>query len=744
MDPLTSSGLPKETLTFLASFDVFRDLDETTLRSVEQACEPVQLDAGEVLYRPGDPGDCLHLIIRGHLQVLTTRTNGHEQVLADLAGGDCLGEMTLLTGQSRSSTVRAVQPSELLKWPKAAFDRLSDRYPAVKTRLQQLASRRQSSRYLALMELFRGVDRPVLEEFIKETNWIRLPGGETLFREGDAADCLYAVVHGRLQAFIQSTSAERPIVRHIGRGTCVGETSLLTDEPRSATVRAARDSELVRLPKAAFTRLLERYPQAGMELARTLARRLRQSTSASAVVQSVTTIAVVPGHKAVTRTRFAESLAQALTKCDGTALHLNSRLIDRHLGEGAARTPLNSLGNSRIVNWLNDQEDRHRYILYECDPEVSTWTQRCLRQADLVLIVHPAEFAPAPGEIEAGMRAGELSSGGRRELVLLHQESTRQPTGTMQWLQACRVEAHHHVRADRGADYERLARLITGRATSLVLSGGGARGFAHIGVIRAMHECGLPIDLVGGTSMGAIIAGQYAMGLDPAQTVAVNRKGFVGIAPHRDKTIPIIALITGRKLTRMLKMMFGQTQIEDLWLKFFCVSANLTRAQTMVHQQGPLWLWTRASVAVPGAIPPVVLQNGDLLVDGGILNNLPADVVGTLAQGSVIAVDVCARTDLSTNVGARSSFSGWKLLWGRLNPFAKRVSVPNIFNVLTRATMLNTLSKIDTVKLQADLYIHVPTDEIGLFDWKSIDRAVEIGYRFAIEQLEQWKKEQTA
>jgi predicted acylesterase/phospholipase RssA len=140
----------------------------------------------------------------------------------------------------------------------------------------------------------------------------------------------------------------------------------------------------------------------------------------------------------------------------------------------------------------------------------------------------------------------------------------------------------------------------------------------------------------------------------------------------------------------------------------------------------------------------VVLQNGDLLVDGGILNNLPADVVGTLAQGSVIAVDVCARTDLSTNVGARSSFSGWKLLWGRLNPFAKRVSVPNIFNVLTRATMLNTLSKIDTVKLQADLYIHVPTDEIGLFDWKSIDRAVEIGYRFAIEQLEQWKKEQTA
>jgi NTE family protein/lysophospholipid hydrolase len=744
MESFTSPGLPKEPLTLLASFDVFRELDETALRSVEQACEPVQLDAGSVLYRPGDPGDCLYLVIRGHLQVLATQANGHEQVLADLAGGDCLGEMTLLTGQSRSSTVRAVQPSELLKLSKAAFDRLSDRYPAVKTRLQQLASRRQSSRYLALMELFRGVDRPVLEEFVKETNWIRLPGGEILFRQGDAADCLYAVVHGRLQALIQSTNnAEQPIVRHIGRGTCVGETSLLTGEPRSATVRAVRDSELVRLPKAAFNRLLERYPQAGTELARTLARRLRQSTSASAAVQSVTTIAVVPGHRAVTRTRFAGLLAQALTKCDGTAFHLNSRSIDRYLGESAARTPFNSPGNSRIVNWLNDQEERHRYILYECDPEASVWTQRCLRQADLVLIVHPAECAPAPGEIEARMSAGELSSGGRRELVLLHQESTQRPAGTRQWLQASRVDAHHHVRADRVADYERLARLITGRATSLVLSGGGARGFAHIGVIRAMQESGLPIDLVGGTSMGSIIAGQYALGYEPVRMIEVCRKGFVDLKLHRDKTIPIVSLITGRKIVRMLRMMFGDTQIEDLWIKYFCVSSNLTRAQMVVHQDGPLWLWARASVSVPGVIPPV-LHNGDLLVDGGVLNNLPANVVVELCQGSVIAVDVASRIDLKANADTHPSLSGWHLLWNRINPFAERVSVPNIFSILTRATLLSTVSNTDMLKQHADLYLHPPTDEIGLFDWKSIDRVVEIGYRFAVEQLEQWKKERTA
>lgn len=728
-----------DTLALLASVPVFSGLDQPALRRLELEMEQVRLAAGDLLMRRGDPGDSLFVIVSGCLQVLLHHADGAEQVLAQLAGGDCLGEIALLTGQPRSATIRAMQDCELLKLTKEAFDRLAIDYPDLKSRLVQLASHRQSGLYLALTDLFHGLDRSVLEEFVRESTWLRLPGGETLFRQGDQPDCFYAVVHGRLQVLIQSDGAGPKIVRHIGRGTCVGETSLLTGEPHSATVRALRDSELVQLPKATFTRLLERHPQAAAELAKTLARRLRQSSATKGTPSNVATIAVVPGDQSVRQARFAERLVDALAKTGSSTLHLSSDRLDGCLGEGVSLTPFDGLSNSRIVDWLNDQEDKYRYILFECDPGLSVWTQRCLRQADLILIVHSAEAEPEPHEIETRMISDEIGGVARKELVLLHRDNAA-PVGTSRWLQACRVEAHHHVRMERTTDYERLARLITGRSISLVLSGGGARGFAHIGVIRAILESGLSIDLIGGTSMGAIIAGQYAMGLDPAQMIAVSRKGFVGIAPHRDKTIPIIALITGRRLTRMLKMMFGQTQIEDLWLKFFCVSANLTRAQMMVHQQGPLWLWTRASVAVPGAIPPVVLQNGDLLVDGGILNNLPADVVGTLAQGSVIAVDVCARTDLSTNVGARSSFSGWKLLWGRLNPFAKRVSVPNIFNVLTRATMLNTLSKIDTVKQQADLYIHVPTEGISIFDWNSINQIVDIGYRSAVGCIEEWQK----
>nr|MBI3613835.1 cyclic nucleotide-binding domain-containing protein [Nitrospirota bacterium] len=725
----------------LASVELFHGLDQPTLRRLGDELEPVRLSAGEVLFRRGDPADSLYLVTDGCLQVVFERADDTEQVLGQIAAGGCLGEIALLANQPRSATVRAVQPSDLLRLTKAGFDRFLAQHPDIKQQLECLATSRQSGQSLALMDLFRGLDRSALDQVIQESVWLRLPGGDTLFRQGDPADCLYTVVSGRLEAIIQDEGGSDPVVRPIGRGTCVGEMALLTDAPRSATVRAVRDSELIRLPKAAFDRLLQAHPQAAVELSRTLARRLQQSDASRAKTTPIATIAVVSGHQAVPHARFAERLVSALGTCGGSVLHLDSGRLDRHLGKGMAQAPLSSLGNNRIVDWLNDQETQYRYLLLECDSTPSPWTKRCLRQADLILLVHAAGAYSSPGVIEMLMRSGEAGGGGaRKELVLLYPDDAKAPEGTSQWLKACQVSAHHHVRAERQADYERLARILTGNSVSLVLSGGGARGFAHIGVIRAIKDCGLPIDLIGGTSMGAIIAGQYAMGHSVEEMIELNRKGFVGLAPHRDKTLPIIAMITGRKLTKMLKMMFRSRQIEDLWIKYFCVSANLTRAEMMVHQDGPLWLWTRASVAVPGAIPPVVLPNGDLLIDGGILNNLPADVMGGLAQGSVIAVDVCARTDLTTNVGAHTFFSGWQLFWSRLNPLAERVALPNIFNILTRATMLNTLSKIETIKRQADLYLHVPTEGISIFDWKSIDRIVDIGYRSAREAIENWKQ----
>ncbi len=743
MDPLTHPALSEETVSVLGAVEPFSGLPAPALRSLEHELERVRLMAGQTLFRRGDPGDALYVVLSGSLQVLLDRPDGEEQVLALLVTGDCLGEMAIMTGQPRSATVRALEPSELLKMPTRVFEGLVSEHPIVQQSMLQLATRRQSGRELALTDLFRGLDKAVIQEFIRESNWVRLPGGEILFRQGDPADSLYAIVHGRLQVEIRPPQGGRPVFRQVGRGTCVGETALLTGEPHSATVRALRDSELVRLHKEEFTRLLKRHPEASTELARTLARRLRQSTSTLQAASPVMTIAVVPCHPAVRDTRFTARLVDALRQLSGAVLHLSSDLIDTYLGRGAAHIPFSNAGNSRVVNWLNDQEEQYRHLVYECDLMATTWSRRCIRQADLVLLVHAADIESGPGDLERRLAAGEFGgSMVRKHLVLLHKDGTVRPSGTRRWLDACRVETHHHVRVQCPPDYERLARLVTGRAVSVVLSGGGARGFAHIGVIRAMNECGLPIDLIGGTSMGALIAGQYAMGCDPDATLEMNRRGFLDLKPHRDKTVPIVSLITARKLVRMLRMMFGETQIEDLWTRFFCVSSNLTRAEMVVHQDGPLWLWARASISVPGVTPPV-LHNGDLLVDGGVLNNLPANVVGQLCQGSVIAVDAAPRIDLTTDSHAPPSLSGWHLLWGYFNPFSQRLSIPNIFSILTRAAMLSTLSNTEMLKRDADLYLHPPTEEIGMFDWKAIDRAADIGYRYALTQLESWKKTRT-
>jgi NTE family protein/lysophospholipid hydrolase len=228
--------------------------------------------------------------------------------------------------------------------------------------------------------------------------------------------------------------------------------------------------------------------------------------------------------------------------------------------------------------------------------------------------------------------------------VLLHAPNTAHPSGTSRWLdpRAAADVTHHHVRTDREGDVARLARSIGGASLGLALSGGGARGFAQLGVIRALADFGLSVDVVGGASMGAVLGALHAIGHDVPTIVELMKAGHRRARPFRDFTAPVVSLLRGDSLVNPLKMLFGDTQIEDLWIPFFCVSANLSRAELVVHDRGPVWRWLLASASAPGVVPPVV-HHGDLLVDGGVLNNLPADILRERCRGSVIAVDVAPR-----------------------------------------------------------------------------------------------------
>ncbi len=238
--------------------------------------------------------------------------------------------------------------------------------------------------------------------------------------------------------------------------------------------------------------------------------------------------------------------------------------------------------------------------------------------------------------------------------------------------------------------------------------------------------------------MGSVIAAQVALGWDIPTMIERNRKAFTECAVIGDLTFPYVALMRGASTVRLLREMFDDLQVEDLWLPYFCISTNLSRAEIVIHDRGPLWLWIRASSAVPGIGPPVPWK-GDLLVDGGLLNNLPVEILRRRCAGRVIASDVSPSVDLTTRVDTCAEMSGWPQLWRKLNPWSATAAFPNMFEIMMRIVGMSSDQSLEQMKKSADLYLHPPVSGFSPLDWGAIERVVEVGYRHACEQLDLWE-----
>jgi predicted acylesterase/phospholipase RssA/CRP-like cAMP-binding protein len=588
---------------------------------------------------------------------------------------------------------------------------------------------------LAASPLFGSLPDAALTSLEPELSSVRLRSGETLFAAGEPGDALYVVVFGRLRAVLRDPAHGDQVLGEIGRGESVGEMALLTGDPRSATVCAVRDTVLIKLTKAAFERVVARQPQVMLEMARLIIARYQRHIRSSAQIRPVA-LAIVPCTEAVAATEVAAALVRALSP-GHRVLSLDAGRLQREYrpSEPDADAPFES---AELAGWLQEQELQHDYLVYAGDPRPSPWTRLCVRQADLVLLVADAgSVAELRPELRELLRATDGAGLARRELVLLYDSQRAMPGGTAEWLAQVAVSAHHHVDPGRPADFERLARLLTGRAIGLVLGGGGARGLAHIGVIRALEEARIPIDLVGGTSSGSIVGGQFASGWESGRILAESRKVLVENGSLNDFTLPVMALLRGRRYLGMLEKLFGERRIEDLPITFFCVSTNLTRSTCMVHRTGLVRRGIAASCAVPGLGPPVALGR-DILVDGGVINNLPVDIMRGLGRGPVFASSVSPLADLCLDREYLEMPSPWRLLVNWVNPFATRMVVPSIASTLMRTVSLPQL----TARERADLVVEPPCEAHRLLDWRSIDQIMDTGYRAAVVAIEQWQSQQ--
>ena len=568
--------------------------------------------------------------------------------------------------------------------------------------------------------LFATLDADARAAIEAEAEWVSLDSGDILFREGDEGDALFVLITGRLRVIVSGVEGKDVLVAEIGRGETIGEMALLTGDPRSATVIAVRDSRLVRLTRTAFERIVQRLPTAMLRVTQRLVHRLQRTTHAPRAKPTVATIAVVPIDPSIDAMEWAAALAAALGR------DRRAPLVTHAMAEQAIGGPIADHRDDRLTAWLDGLEVDAPLIVYAADAVASSWTDRCVRQADCLLFACPGDRAPAASVAEQAGRWAHAPAS--RELLLVHEPPHRPPRHTGAWLDATAAKMHYHVRRGVEADVARVARLITGRGVGIVLGGGGARGFAHIGVIQALQEAGVPIDAIGGTSMGAVLAAQCAAGADPAAMRTINRDHWIRRNPLKDKTLPVVALLAGRRLEWMVHDMFGDLRIEDLWTPFFCVSADLTRAEMRLHTRGSLAPAVRASMSLPGIAIPVH-EAGSMLVDGGLMNNVPADVMRDFC-GKVVAVDVSPAKDLVITAPYPAAASGWRLLWGR-----KASNLPTIGAILMRSVLLGSSRHQATIARNADLFLHPPVETFGMFEWAALDAIADAGYRCAREAL---------
>jgi len=499
-------------------------------------------------------------------------------------------------------------------------------------------------------------------------------------------------------------------------------------------VVAIRDTLVARLDKDRFHQLLTQAPQVSLAMTQKVIERLQTEHRHSGVPAPVM-VTLQPITDGIDTRDFALHLCAALRE-HGRVCWVDEASL-------RAQTPAtNGDPQDSLALALDTLESAHDFVLLLADPAATAWTRLCCSHSDEVLLLanaeQPARLHPVESEILCDT---ERRSEAAETLVLLHPNETRCPSGMARWLDRRPVTAHINLRPTLARDMERLARLLSRNAVGLVLAGGGARGFAHLGIWKVLRQQGIEIDCVGGTSMGAVMAAIIAADADTRDTLDVARRAF-RVNPTGDYNwLPLISLIKGRRVRSVIRqslkeLMGGPVDIVDLWKGYFCVASNYTQGHEVRFHRGDLGHSLLSSIAIPGALPPVV-HDGDLLCDGGTFNNFPTDVMREMrGVGRVIGVDLSARQP--RRVAFDEVPGTWTLLLDKLRPRRlRRYKLPSLVSYLLNVTILYSTSRQNEARRQADLYFNPPLFRVGLLQWSRFDSILRQGETHAHEVLEQ-------
>lgn len=648
------------------------------LLHIDFALEWVQVGAGQVIYHQGDESDAIYLVLNGRLRSVLEGPNGKMNVIGEYGQGESVGELEVMTESTRPATLHAIRETELAKFPRSLFNSLAQEHPGITIQVSKLIAQR-------MRDL---VEHPLSEKGLEQG--------------------------------------------HVG----------------------------------------------GVQ------------TATSTV--NLRTVAILPVTAGVPVVEFGHRLLNALHQIGVTrgVTSLNQAAILNHLGRHA----FSKMGKLKLSQYLADLEEKYGLVLYIADTNVnSPWTQTCIAQADSILLVGLAEASPRIGEYERFLLGMKTTA--RKELVLLHSDRYCSPGLTRRWLKN-RLwinGGHHHIQmafrltaepahpqtkkfgtvlkqrvqilqaeiqkytsrriqqtplyssqTPFKGDFHRLARRLCGKSVGLVLGGGGARGIAQVGVIKALEEAGIPIDIIGGTSIGSFIGALYARDADvvPMYGRAKKFSGRMGSMWRfaLDLTYPTVSYTTGHEFNRGIFKTFGDSQIEDFWLEFYCNTTNISRSRAEYHSSGYVWRYVRASMSLAGLIPPIC-DEGSMLLDGGYIDNLTVAHMKSLGADVIFAVDVGSLDD-NTPQGYGDSLSGFWSMLNRWNPFSSIPNPPTLSEIQARLAYVSSIDNLERAKnLSGCLYMRPPIDPYGTLDFGKFDEIYQVGYTYGKEFLDRLKNE---
>ncbi|WP_210409897.1 patatin-like phospholipase family protein [Leptospira wolffii] len=756
----TNSGWLREIQSF--NHELFRNWSDEESIAFEESCESKNFPSGSVIIEPAKKSDWLYFLLEGNCEEFASSEATDRLIMRNLSAPSHFGEAGFFGWSEGRFGIRSLSAIRTVRISKKNWEKWQSKFPRAASsfhnrietkRYFRMASYKPDSRevlgFISNLELLFHIDRKKLSGLAPHLQWLYVPGGERLIRQGDPGNSLYVILSGRFRFSLEDEHGNIIGEGEFGKGDIIGEMSLLTGEPRSASVYAVRSGQVIRISRDGFRDFISRSPEALFTITETIARRLgERNKQTHRSGRKVHTIALVPVTEGFPLKDFSKELSKSLKYFDSTQL-VNEEKLGRFIKSTvSSKRNGNRFGIPDLLAWFSGLEKEFDKVLFEVETEGDPlWVETSLRQADRILLLAEPDKPISEDSYAWNLIRGASMSETIKESVIYLADSYSRWAELENMLELLPGQKHL-VRKNRPGEFDRVARRMEGKAVGVALAGGGAKGFAHLGVLRALSESGIPVDILGGTSSGSIMAGLFAMGYDFEESLRLIREVWIEAKLTRDYTLPFVSLLRGAKYSKAIREFFGNRKIETLWIPYLAVACDLTHSRPKIFDRGELWKAIRASTSLPGIFPPFY-NEGALYVDGGLWDNLPGSLVRERGADILISVDLGTGSQpnkdqtygsLVENKQPGEGPSSLQLIGNRFLSKEQRYSYPNIGELFMRSLLLSSRNNLLHTKEVSDIFVELPVRDFSTFDWDEYRRLYEIGFEHSQSRVKEWSR----